>query len=110
LKDEVLISQLIGEGGFPDERSFLSFCLSAGVFYGRRSQKEENLGIPLDELTSYHICSLVVLFENGGEMETDRMRDLLREYLNGGIQLVREKTAGKHGMEPLFEVANIMPP
>ena len=102
---------LIFEGGFPDERSLASFCLSIGVLHDRRSGKGDiPFGLEIDDLDSYELCSLVLIDQMKEDIDLRSMNRLLGEYARGGAEMVLETMKGKMGFEALNSLLKLMPP
>lgn len=105
------LGRLIFEGGFPDELSLTSFCMSVGVFHDRRVDEGRiPFGLRVDDLTSYEVCSLILNDQSGKEMDLRKMNRLLEEHLLGGIDLVLEKTGNTSGLESMIRLTKLMPP
>jgi len=105
------LGSLIFEGGFPDELSLISFCLSVGVFHNRRVDEGRiPFGLKVDDLTSYEVCSLILNYQSLKEMNLRKMNKILEEHLLGGIEMVIEKTRNTSGLESLTRLTKLMPP
>jgi hypothetical protein len=105
------IGRLMIEGGFPDEISLISFCMSVGVFHNRRMKHGSiPFGLKVDDLTSYEVCSLIINDQSEEELELREMNMLLEEHLLGGINMILEEIKGTSGLESLKRASKLMPP
>lgn len=105
------LEALVMEGGFPDERSLLSFCLSAGVFHDRKAKTSEiPFGLRIEDLHSYKVCSLILNDASVEEMDIKTMNRLLEQHLFGGIEIVMDRIKRRSGLDALISLTKLMPP
>ncbi|HHD16857.1 MAG TPA: hypothetical protein ENK47_09125 [Euryarchaeota archaeon] len=104
------LAGLICEGGFPDERSLLSFAMSLGVFHGKRKEPEGSTNlIDVQELESYPLCVLVITDGGRSDMEPSRVREVLAEHLHAGLSMMKVEVDRSRGTRALRRIASLLP-
>ena len=111
MSGKIEIGRLVFEGGFPDENSLLSFCLSVGVLHDRRAfDIDLPYDIKVEDLSSYELCSLILHDQSGDEKDLQVVTNTLDEHLKGGILLVRKTIKGRSGIDALISLIKLIPP
>lgn len=106
------IRHLIGETGFPSKEDLGSFCLSVGLFHGKRIGTKTKPPRSWDPLLFGTGPMLEVIAYTMEPSIKDRVgiRDLLYEYYLGGVEMIVEKISGMTQMEALRSISGFIPP
>jgi hypothetical protein len=104
------LSNLICEGGFPDEDSLLSLGMAIGVFHDVRGETGVSSEIlDIERLSAYELCAIMVNDQSVKEVDIERMKDILFGHLLGGLSMMEEKVGRKRGIDAFIAVATMLP-
>lgn len=103
---------LVGEHGFRTKDDLGSFCLSVGLFQGKR--KDDGTDPPKSwDPTNYETWPMVQIITYAMDPSIEDLQQMKRSlypYFKAGIDMVTGKIVDRTGMEVFKEIAKLIPP
>lgn len=98
------------DGTYPDLESLLSFILAVGIFNDRKaSQPLKEMPGTLTEWEIWPMVQMISHYRNPGIDDMTSMKKYLLPYLNGGMEVVREKMGRSKGKKALLRLSELVP-
>ena len=105
------LDKLVGDPGFSDRYSLLSFALSIGIFMDKKKDPPSGK-IELHDTLDISIWPTVrmIFYMRNGTMEPTKVRSEAERYLAGGLQMIMDRAGGKNELDSLEALIDLLPP